>query len=334
MAGDATTARVHQIVITARPCAGKTTAESKLPPPISDTESEDSTTSSDDEATSLFSEDASLFASHDMASESESIATEESAAGRRSRLAALVIAVAVVASGLQHAGLRAPPSWLRLPARSGARRAARKPLSSLALSASSLRQARTRGGSVAPSPFLRAVDELMPVYEALGPVIRSAAAKDLRGNAVKLRRNGAERAIALHALVGADLAAGNHTDPDSSAMALLWLKRILEFTVTIFEELLELRPPREGEGRRRRDRELADCVTVGYWKHLGPHHNQIFRYMAASVLAIVPPVAEFAEALGHRSLTQLRPDMRRWVDAAKPPLRDLDAYFRSVRLER
>ena len=47
----------------------------------------------------------------------------------------------------------------------------------------------------------------MPVYEALGPVIRSAAAKDLRGNAVKLRRNGAERAIALHALVGADLAA-------------------------------------------------------------------------------------------------------------------------------
>ena len=29
----------------------------------------------------------------------------------------------------------------------------------------------------------------MPVYEALGPVIRSAAAKDLRGNAVKLRRN-------------------------------------------------------------------------------------------------------------------------------------------------
>ena len=73
MAGDATTARVHQIVITARPCAGKTTAESKLPPPISDTESEDSTTSSDDEATSLFSEDASLFASHDMASESESM---------------------------------------------------------------------------------------------------------------------------------------------------------------------------------------------------------------------------------------------------------------------
>ena len=56
--------------------------------------------------------------------------------------------------------------------------------------------------------------------------------------------------------------------------------------------------------------------------------------MAASVLAIVPPVAEFAEALGHRSLAGLRPDMRRWVDAAKPPLRDLDAYFRSVRLER
>ena len=61
----------------------------------------------------------------------------------------------------------------------------------------------------------------------------------------------------LQAMIAADLAVQNHTHPDSSAMALLWLKRILEFTVTIFEELLELRPPREGEGRRRRDRELA-----------------------------------------------------------------------------
>ena len=73
-------------------------------------------------------------------------------------------------------------------------------------------------------------------YEALGPVIKAAAVKDLAGNAVKLRRNGAERAAtrdapappSLQAMIAADLAVQNHTHPDSSAMALLWLKRILE----------------------------------------------------------------------------------------------------------
>ena len=142
------------------------------------------------------------------------------------------------------------------------------------------------------------------------------------GNVEKLRRNGAP-ATPIHKAILDDIATKNSGHPDSTTQAFVWLKRILRFTAAFFDNLVQ-----------RRDLELNDCLVKAYEVHLGPHHNQIFRYMAASVLAIVPPVAEFAEALGHRSLTQLRPDMRRWVDAAKPPLRDLDAYFRSVRLER
>ena len=217
--------------------------------------------------------------------------------------------------------------------------------------ASSSRWRRGRGasaGAVLPGPFLAAIDEFMPVYEALGPVIKAAAVKDLAGNAVKLRRNGADRAggaggagaapASLQAMIAADLAVQNHTHPDSSAMALLWLKRILEFTVTVFEEIAAVRevpaPGRAGDARRQYSRELSDCVNAGYWRHLAPHHNQIFRHLASLVLAVVPPLAEFVGNLGHSTLASLRPELRRWCTAARVPLQGLDQFLRKERLEK
>ena len=133
------------------------------------------------------------------------------------------------------------------------------------------------------SRFVEAVDEMTPVYEALGAVIASAAKKDLFGNAEKLRRNGADDDGAhdgdasssspsfdgsLQALVRHDVARRNTTHPDSSAMALLWLKRVLEFTATVFDEIAQLPSPPPPPARAAR--ELSDCVETGYWRHLGP----------------------------------------------------------------
>ena len=60
------------------------------------------------------------------------------------------------------------------------------------------------------------------------------------------------------------------------------------------------------------------------------------RRLAAAVLSIVPSHAEFIAALGVHDAASHRvhqDELRRWVDAARPLLHDLDAFFRSVRLE-
>ena len=109
--------------------------------------------------------------------------------------------------------------------------------------------------------------------------------------------------------------------------------------MTVFEEISAVRevpvaPGRAGDARRRYSRELSDCVNTGYWRHLAPHHNQIFRHLASLVLAVVPPLAEFVGNLGHSTLASLRPELRRWCTAARVPLQGLDQFLRKERLEK
>uniref|UniRef100_A0A7S3JN37 Glycolipid transfer protein domain-containing protein n=1 Tax=Aureoumbra lagunensis TaxID=44058 RepID=A0A7S3JN37_9STRA len=166
--------------------------------------------------------------------------------------------------------------------------------------------------------YLASIAAIMPSFEALGLAIHAAAVKDLLGNAKKLEKNGAPDQ-AIFALVSADRAIGNHTHPDSSYQAFLWLTRILRFTATFFRQLVAYR-----------DASLTHCLVASYETHLGPYHNVVMRSVAVALMQIIPDRASMIACFHVDEFEDLVPYLLKWADAAMLVVDKSDAFFMSL----
>ena len=184
-------------------------------------------------------------------------------------------------------------------------------------SAALFKKARGRKVSapVHAQPFMDGLQALMPTFAAFGSAIDAAATKDVQGNVVKLERNGA-RVIPLHAAIRDEILLNNATHPDSTAQALVWVKRILHFMSHFFDTL-----------ERRPDLELNGCLTKAYEAHLGPYHNIVFRQLAVVLMQVIPDRASMLEVFGVATFDELQPHLKAWTKEINPLIAKIDAFY-------
>ncbi|KAJ1447069.1 glycolipid transfer protein domain-containing protein [Pelagophyceae sp. CCMP2097] len=163
--------------------------------------------------------------------------------------------------------------------------------------------------------FLTGVAALMPTFGAFGSAIHAAAVKDVTGNIRKLERNGALTAPLMR-LVRDEVARGTARHPDSSAQALIWLKRILQFTSTFFVNLLK--DPK---------RPLTRCLIASYEVELGPHHNAIMRHVAMWLMQIIPDRTAMFTAFEVASFDDLRPHLESWIQGVAPLIAYVNDFY-------
>ena len=133
-------------------------------------------------------------------------------------------------------------------------------------------------------PFMTAVDAMGPLFVKLPGF--SVFRKDILGNAEKLSRNGAREggsALTLQALCERDFVAGRESSDESSPVALIWLARVMNFTVHFIEEATT--PISDGGAQRMKP--MAECVQTAYDRALRPHHNMILVGVSSAVLRLV-----------------------------------------------
>jgi len=120
------------------------------------------------------------------------------------------------------------------------------------------------------------------------------ARADVTGNIERLaaaaaRVTASPGSTRLFALVEAELAEGSAGGARSCTTGLLWLKRVLEFTVRLLERL-----GREPEA------ELGACASAAYAATLAPFHGYLTTALFTVVLHAVPSRASFERAIVDR----------------------------------
>ena len=156
--------------------------------------------------------------------------------------------------------------------------------------------------------FFLACSSMHTASEALGPFI-SLANKNDEGNLRKLRkawdalerteatRGGGDRCATLRGLLELERDSGIHgrggvlADP-SAAMAILWLRRSMDFMADLQVNIGALD---EGGGKQGSSRRAA---FDAYAEHLEPFHNWLLKHTFRVALNAIPSKREFLQRLG------------------------------------
>lgn len=145
---------------------------------------------------------------------------------------------------------------------------------------------------------------------AVAPPHSSKATKPSAPSAPAAVANGARGPAApssLLALASVEFAAGPsvYNTPKSSAVALVWLKRILEFLVGIFKEISDAAAEAEREASNANTNANAAALDSGelarraYTRTLEQHHHPILRSVVRRVLKLLPSCADLVGRLGY-----------------------------------
>jgi Ca2+:H+ antiporter len=148
----------------------------------------------------------------------------------------------------------------------------------------SLPSIESADGAIQTEPFLRTCRLMLPVFDRLGSAF-AFAKSDVSGNIERLGRQQDAHA-ALFDVCLAEIQAGTHASNSGCSKGLLWLKRFLEFAVTLLRSISDA---------TQNTASMKTLANAAYERSLKPYHGWISSSAFAVVLAF-PPSREVFEA--------------------------------------
>lgn len=183
-------------------------------------------------------------------------------------------------------------------------------------------------------PFTKAMEMFLRIFAAFGnPFFADVVKKDVDGNIKKLRA-AAEKHSALTlvsvletemAEPGMDKAIRKETTAGgkTGTVALLWMKRMMQFVVGLLRILCE-----------DASKSLSEAAGESYGKTLTHCHNFVTRGVFKSGLWVLPARAGFYKNLaGETPVEKVEAALKEFVDVFEPQLKGIDAMFKARNLE-
>mmetsp|Transcript_27778 Transcript_27778/g.60733 ORF Transcript_27778/g.60733 Transcript_27778/m.60733 type:complete len:207 (-) Transcript_27778:1758-2378(-) len=152
----------------------------------------------------------------------------------------------------------------------------------------SLKPIRSEDGEIQTIPFLSTCRLIIPIIETLGTAFYPAKA-DLSGNIERLAKRAAEdpeEYKLLFKIITKEVDKGEETGSSSATKGLLWLKRFLEFVVSLLRNLDDPAAT------------LYDAAYKSYKECLQPYHGFIASSAFTVILNMCGSREPFEEALG------------------------------------
>ncbi|XP_052813861.1 pleckstrin homology domain-containing family A member 8-like isoform X3 [Mya arenaria] len=185
-------------------------------------------------------------------------------------------------------------------------------------------------GGIPVEPFLEACKNVLPVFDKLNSTAFAPVKMDFQGNIRKVKTKyqvNPEEFSTLQRIVKHEITKKQQFNPSSASMALLWLKRSLEFISGFLNEI------RQGEEN------LSVAATNAYSTSLKPFHGWVVRGVFAVAVKALPYRSTFLPLLDpspnreqtdkQSFLDSLMSDIESFCDASKVFVDILDDYFKS-----
>eukprot|EP00286_Rhodomonas_abbreviata_P025377 CAMPEP_0181297502 /NCGR_PEP_ID=MMETSP1101-20121128/5274_1 /TAXON_ID=46948 /ORGANISM="Rhodomonas abbreviata, Strain Caron Lab Isolate" /LENGTH=199 /DNA_ID=CAMNT_0023402443 /DNA_START=231 /DNA_END=830 /DNA_ORIENTATION=- len=175
------------------------------------------------------------------------------------------------------------------------------------------------GGDISATGYVAAVDAFLPMFDRMGSVFFPVKS-DVGGNVKKLKDAlAAAPADSLQALLRNEKAAGKHKNKEAAAIALLWLKRALQFTFLLLEKVCG-------------GMDANKAAKEAYEETLMAFHGFMVKKTFQMGLMAAPSTATLLKALGDDPKTVMD-DMKKFVEYSGPQMAVIDAFLVSEGLD-
>ncbi|KAK3577185.1 hypothetical protein CHS0354_037525 [Potamilus streckersoni] len=172
-------------------------------------------------------------------------------------------------------------------------------------------------GGIPTESYLGACKSLVPIFDKLNATAFAPVKMDFQGNIRKMHQkyitNSAEFTT-LQQIVISEIKAKQHQNPNSATVALLWMKRGLQFVSIFMQELVK------GE------QDLGTAVSKAYTGSLKPYHGWVVRGVFAVAVKALPYRSTFLSLLKDQNGKEIE-DEELFLQSL---LSDMDAYVTAM----
>ncbi|OWF42560.1 pleckstrin homology domain-containing family A member 8-like [Mizuhopecten yessoensis] len=187
-------------------------------------------------------------------------------------------------------------------------------------------------GGIPVQPFLGSCRSLVPIFDKFNATTFAPVKMDFQGNIRKIQQKYSTKPsdfTTLQRMVLFEMRSQQHHLSSSATVALLWMKRGLEFIRAIFQEMLEGQP------------DLCLAVNNAYSRTLKPFHGWVVRGVFAVAVKALPYKEVFItqlRATGHPGegsifLQSLMADLDSYCTALDEVIRILKDFYKSHSLD-
>lgn len=182
-------------------------------------------------------------------------------------------------------------------------------------------------------PFLKASTAILPFFDMLGTPFKTLKV-DMDGNITKLTKKYEQDPVqytTFYAMLKAEIASKTTQHKESAAIALLWLKRALEFQVVFLQQIVD-----DHKTGMHTDNMHGFCVHA-YDMTLRPFHTWIVQKLFVVIAHMLPWRAAFLKTLAFDKenmedevishMDAFLVDLSANVNVIKDMYRDLDLDF-------
>ncbi|CAH1789783.1 unnamed protein product [Owenia fusiformis] len=171
------------------------------------------------------------------------------------------------------------------------------------------------GGGIPVLTFLEACHAVLPIFDKLSATAFAPVKMDIAGNIKKIRQKFTSdpgKFETLQDIVQYEIKNNQQENSNSATVALLWLKRAVEFIAEFLHEVI------------RGDEDLASGASNAYSKTLRPFHGWVVRGVFALALKSVPYRKDFLQHLASVDYDISNMDFMPQI------LRDIQAYIDGI----
>ncbi|XP_033728415.1 pleckstrin homology domain-containing family A member 8-like [Pecten maximus] len=187
-------------------------------------------------------------------------------------------------------------------------------------------------GGIPVEPFLRSCRSLVPIFDKFNATTFAPVKMDFQGNIRKMQQKystNPSEFCTLQRMVLFEIQSQQHHLSSSATVALLWMKRGLEFIREIFREMVDGQP------------DLCLAVNNAYSRTLKPFHGWVVRGVFAVAVKALPYKSVFITQLsapGHTGegslfIQSLMADLENYCAALDEVLRILKDFYKSHSLD-
>lgn len=187
-------------------------------------------------------------------------------------------------------------------------------------------------GGIPVQPFLGCCRSLVPIFDKFNVTAFAPVKMDFQGNIRKIQQKFSTRPAdfsTLQRIVSAEIKSRQNHLSSSATVALLWMKRGLEFIREIFREMLDGQP------------DLSLAVNNAYSRSLKPFHGWVIRGVFAVAVKALPYKEDFIIQLradgssgeGSIFLQSVMDDLDVYSTALDVVLRILNDFYKSHALD-
>lgn len=187
-------------------------------------------------------------------------------------------------------------------------------------------------GGIPVEPFLGSCRSLVPIFDKFNATTFAPVKMDFQGNIRKMQQKystNPSNYCTLQRMVLSEMQSRQHHLSSSATVALLWMKRGLEFIREIFREMLDGQP------------DLGLAVNNAYSRTLKPFHGWVVRGVFAVAVKALPYKSVFVTQLnapGHTGegslfMQSLMADLESYCTALDEVIQILKDFYKSHSLD-